>query len=314
MSERLVSIHRLKKPSLLAAQPRRKAERPTPERPLIISASELGSFLRCRVKHHWEYQCQLEPKTTRVPLVMGRIGHKIIQDFYAQPFKERTPKRMAKIADAEIKLASVKELPLEDKQLLRAMVIGYVEWAQNPDTEYNDMEIGVKECYPEEKFELPLTKDGSIRVHGRLDLRFPSATQKKTLGFLESKFLAQIRVDAVEHKIQNTIYLWAMRTKFPTFKRYKCYYQVLRKQMPGPRVKADLFHREPLERDISEIDQWAEDAQAQAMDMLDGAVYPSPMDSCSWGCDFKIPCLQRGNDGDVKYILKTEFQRRKYNG
>jgi len=306
------SIHKIQHPDMLASQARRKPERPTPDNPLIVSASELATFLRCRVQHHWSYQCKLEPISTRVPLVMGKLGHRIFDEYYQLPSAGRNERSMERIAQRLIKKTSVKELPLEDKNLLRAMTIGYSKWANSKKTEYGDRVIGIKKCFPEDAFLLPLVKDKSILVRGYIDVRFKPELYKHTLAALESKFKKSIQMNDVENKLQLSVYLWAMMEKWPKFKRYQVYYQILRKQMPGPRVKAALFYREPVERDTDEIRQWAIDAGRQAQDMLDAAVYPNPMDSCSYSCDFKVPCLLRGAARDLKSVLKEGFQKRSY--
>lgn len=309
---RQVSIHRLEKPSLLASQPTREWLHPTPERPLIISASELGSWIRCRVQHHWSYQCQLESKKPSIPRMMGTLGHLIFETWYALPSVRRTPKAMQKIARRLCRETPITALTLEDKTLLTSMVIGYAEWVADQSTEYGDAVLEIGKCYPEHKFKLPLVKDRSIMVHGKIDLRFKPGAYKHTIAALESKFVKQISMDGLDNKLQLSVYLWAMMEEWPQFKRYIIYFQNIRKQMPGPRVKAALFHREPVERDRDEIRQWVDDTRNAALDMVNGAVYPSPQDSCNWRCDFNVPCLMRGNDSDVKHILKTEFQKRVY--
>jgi len=243
---------------------------------------------------------------------MGKLGHQIFDEYYQLPSKGRNERSMERIAQRLIKKTSVKELPLEDKNLLRAMTIGYSKWANSKKTEYGDRVIGIKKCFPEDAFLLPLVKDKSILVRGYIDVRFTPGLYKHTLAALESKFKKSIQMNDVENKLQLSVYLWAMMEKWPKFKRYQVYYQILRKQMPGPRVKAALFYREPVERDTDEIRQWAIDAGRQAQDMLDAAVYPNPMDSCSYSCDFKVPCLLRGAARDLKSVLKEGFQKRSY--
>jgi hypothetical protein len=178
-------------------------------------------------------------------------------------------------------------------------------------TEYNDHDIGLRAAFPDHWFVLPLVPDKSILIRGKLDVGFQPVNMKRTMTTLESKFKKTISYDNVENMLQLTIYLWAMRVLFPTMRRFIVYYQILRKQLPTDRVKTALFYREPIERGVDEIDQWVKDAGRQALDILDGAVYPSPMDSCSWSCDFKMPCLLRGDAGALKHVLTTEFQPRK---
>jgi hypothetical protein len=321
MTEYATSIHKLEKPSLLASSPRRKIiYRPTPERPLIVSASELGDFLRCRVRHHWRYQCKLAYPQKNQNQSIGTLGHIVLEHWYKLPFGLRTVAAMARVADKCIKESykaakTEMNLTLKDRQLIRAMCIGYAEWTLNKKHEYSDKVIGLGKCEPEEWFDEPLTEDGSIRVRGKLDNRFFPDAYKKTVGLLESKFKGQIRYDATENRLQLSVYLWALSRKYPDMKRYMAFPQILRKQMPGPRVKAALFWRDMVERDRDEVDQWVVDTRHAAMDMLDGAVYPSPMDSCGYMCDFNIPCLLRGNRRDLLHVLKTEFVKlERHNG
>lgn len=310
-----MSMHKsIESPSLLASMGRREFVKPTRENPLIVSASELGEFLRCRVRHYWSYHCKLEPKGTRLPLIMGRTGHQILDRFYEYDYGDRTERMMRTIAKRVIKKTDPKQLPLEDKQLLEAMVIGYAGWNRNKNNDNCDAVLKLRKRMPEKSFMLPLNEEGTIWIRGRLDLRFEPGSLKNTLAFIESKFKSSIKMDNTEQKLQLSVYLWAMMTEFPGYKRYIAYPQVLRKQMPGPRVKADLFAREPIERTVSELRQWRIDTARTALDMIDGAVYPNPMDSCSWMCDFQKPCLLRGDKADLKYVLKDNYQRKEWIG
>lgn len=307
------SMHKnIENPSPYASMARREFVKPTPENPLIISVSELVNFLRCRVRWYWESHCKLEPVSTRVPLIMGRVGHQILERFYDFDYGDRTELRIQQISKSIIKKTDPRELPREDKDLLEAMMIGYASWNRSKNNEYSDAVLKLRQRRPEHPFVIPLDKKKTIYVRGKMDLLFEPRAYNKTLAFLESKFRGQIRMDNVEQKIQLTVYLWAMMTEFPKYKRYISYPQVLRKQMPGPRVKADLFHRTEIERTLPEINQWVLDTQRSALDMIDGAIYPNPMDSCDWACDFQKPCLLRGDKETLKYVLEDNYQRRKW--
>lgn len=313
MTEYATSIHKLEKPSLLASSSRRTGiTMPTPERPLLLSASELGEFLRCRVKHHWRYQCKLSRPAKNQNQSIGTLGHIILEHWYKIPFAKRTVSAMEKVCDVQIKKSykmpkTEMALTLQDRQLIKAMCVGYALWTQSKDNDYSDKVIGLEKCAPEDWFDLPLTEDGSIRVRGKLDLTFHPGAYKKTVAITESKFKGQIRYDATENRLQLSVYLWALSVKYPDMKRFMAFPQILRKQMPTPRVKAALFWRDLVERDRDEVDQWVLDTRRAALDMLDGAVYPSPMDSCGYMCDFNVPCLLRGNKRDLLHVLKTEF-------
>jgi hypothetical protein len=285
---------------------RQKMPKPTKDNPIIISASELKSFLRCRVQWQWRYQDQLESAIRKPQLALGTVVHEVIDQFYHLPVARRTPKVMAKLAPLVLaKMAAEEPLIAEDRELAIAMLVGYAHWA--PD---EDAEIGLRECYPEEKFDFPLTESGLVRVKGKIDLRFDSAVRKHTVGMLETKTAAQFKSNIIDTNLQLSVYLWALRRKLPKKRGYIAYYQQLRKQMPGPRVKADLFIRESVERSDEAIEQWAIDTERAAFDMLDAAIYPSPQDTCAWSCDFQNACLMRGETEDLQHVLTSAFKVR----
>lgn len=298
----LISIHRIRDPDRRASQPRRSSLlKPTPESPLIISASELRDFLRCRVKWHWRHQVRLEPIERPENLAIGTMVHVIQHAWYELPTTRRTVKAMRKIATRLVRDFTVEQLSTESRELVEAMAIGYAEWAIPEDAA-----IGLRECSPEEWFDLPLNESGSIRVRGKVDNRFQP--HKNVMGFTETKTAGQIRVDMVEMNLQLTTYFWFLRARYPKIKEFRGYYRIWRKQLPGPRVRADLFHQESVERTDEEIDQWVIDTRRAARDMLDAAIYPSPMDSCSYSCDYQIPCLLRGRPEDLQHVLETQYK------
>lgn len=301
------SAHRMSDASMLASNGRRKVAAPTADNPLIISASELRDFLRCRVMHHWRHQLKLTPSAGAPALAIGSLVHNIKEAWYLLPPAKRTPKAMARIADTMLAKTSWKELTRADLELVAAMCKGFAHWAI-PE----DKAIGLVTCSPEEWFELPLTEERDVWVRGKIDNTFWPTTLKRTVACVETKTAGQFKDNVVELNLQLSVYLWALRAKFPKAKHYIAYYTQLRKQMPGPRVKADLFRRESVEREPAQLDQWAKDARRIALDMHGAAVYPSPMDSCSWGCDFKTPCMLRGEPADLKYVLTSQYKPRVY--
>lgn len=302
------SMHRTRRLPVIAAMDRvRRPSKPTPENPLIFSVSELSTWLRCRVKWSWRYHHKLERMEKSEPLAVGSLGHMVLEHWYKLDRKERTLKAMKKIAKRLTKGTNPDELSLENLQLIEAMCVGYAAWARP-----RDREIRIRDCKPEVWFDEPLTADGAIRVRGKIDAIFRVGYLKSTMGAFEHKFMSQIRVSNVDLNHQLTVYLWVLRRLHPKKKRFIAYYNILRKQMPGPRVKADLFAREPVERSADEIAQWEIDAQRAALDMIDGAIYPNPMEACAWDCDFQIPCLLRGRPDDLSHVLKTHFKPKEY--
>lgn len=312
---RAMSVHRPLQPSPFASRIRLpRPVPPTPDHPLIISASELRDFLRCRVKWWWRHQCRLEPKARSVNLVIGNVVHVILEHWYAG---DRSRKRMRQIARDVAGDAAIEALSAQDRELVEAMCVGYARWALG-NHEHSDREqLGLRRetrVVTEDPFELKLTSDGSILVRGIIDNHFVPSHLKRTVAFSEFKTRSQFRDSPLELVTQLSTYLWALRQKFPKARRYLAFHTELRKQLPGPRVHADLFRRELVERTDDEVDQWIKDTQRAALDMLDAAIYPNPMESCSWECDFQTPCLARSDEHDLAHVLETGYQQRPSRG
>lgn len=301
------SIHRTKLDGPLQGAGRLQLPfKPTPKQPLIVSASEIGSFLRCRLQWNFKYRVGLEMKKYGPPRAIGIIVHKGKEEWYLLPLRKRNIKRMKKIAAEVSRMKEVDAIP-KDRELARAMLTGYAEWALD-DHETSDSAIGKGEVFPEDQFVLPLSKDRSILVRGKIDERFEPTIYKKTLAMDETKTKNTIGFDMLDLNYQLTTYLWAMSMKYPGYRRYQAYRTVMRRQMPGPRVKAALFGRsDAIERSPEELDIWLTDIQRVVADMLDAAIYPNMTDSCKWGCDFYNLCLVRADKRDLKHVIKSEF-------
>lgn len=282
--------------------------RPTPEQPMIVSISEISSFLRCRLQWNWGKRRGLRSRKVGMPRVNGILVHVGKEGFYELARKERTPKRMKRVALAAFK--SVKEVPVtrKDRELASAMLAGYAEWVTG-DHDLSDRAIGKKKVWPEWQFVLPLNKDKSILIRGKIDELFEPTIYKGVLAMDETKTKNGIGFDMMDLDAQLTTYLWAMWRKYPNYERYLAWRTVLRRQMPGPRVKAPLFGRESIERTPEDLLLWEKDALRIVHDMMDAAIYPTKNESCKWSCDFYELCLARGNKGDLKSIMEEQFDQ-----
>lgn len=318
------SIHKEKlSTDLVGSGPRLKLPfKPTAERPLILSTSELGSFTRCRLQWHWAHRVGLRMKGFGIEQSIGILVHDIRAAWYALPPIKRTVTAMEKLAlkalfkfdGSKIRESKKKGMsPAKAKELARAMSVGFAEWALD-EHDYSDEAIGLRDARttPEGAFWFPITKDRSVIYRGYIDLRFEPTIFKKTLAMEETKTKAGISFDMLDLNDQLSAYLAALRFKYPGYKRYIAWRTVLRRQMPGPRVKAALFGRESIERSDDEIEQWVKDTRRKATDLLDAAVYPVQNDSCRWSCDFYNLCVLRSTGGkdDVANVIKTEYDRK----
>lgn len=301
------SIHRTLLNGPLQASARMEIPfRPTPEQPMIVSASEISAFLRCRLQWNWKYRVGLQTNAMGAPRAVGIYVSDAKELWYKQPRAQRTPKTMARMAQKAIRAAKLKGVDEKDKRLAQAMLVGYAEWVTGKHDK-SDRAIGKRKVLPEWSFCLPLLEDRSVYIRGYLDEMFQPTTYKNTMAMDETKTRKDLSMDMLDLNNQMTVYLWALEQKFPGFDRYLGWRTVMRRQMPGPRVKAPLFAREFVERDKEELRMWEADTRRMITDMLDAAIYPTKTDRCKWDCDFYKLCLIRANKSDLKHIIKTEY-------
>lgn len=301
------SIHRTELDGPLQGAPRMKEPFvPSPEEPLIISISEIGQFLRCRLQWNWDKRVGLRSRKVAAPRVNGILVHSAKEEFYKLPRKKRTADRMEKVARQAFK--GVKEVPVnsKDRELAQAMLLGYIEWV-NGEHDQSDRAIGKRDVWPEWPFVLPLVKDRSILIRGKIDELFEPTVYKKVLAMDETKTRTKISFDMMDMDSQLTAYLWAMWKEYPNYRRYVAWRTVLRRQMPGPRVKAPLFARESIERTPDELIMWERDTLRIVRDMLDAAIYPTRTQSCRYDCDFYELCLARSNKHDLKAMIAEQY-------
>jgi len=315
------SIHRTELDGPLQGAPRMKVPfEPTPEQPMIISASEVGQFLRCRLQWNWEKRVGLRSKKVSMPRVNGIVVHATKEEFYKLERAKRTPEMMDKAMRTAIK--GITEVPVtpKDRELAKAMLDGYTRWVRKKDNDHSDRNIGKKIVFPEWQFVLPLVKDRSILIRGKIDELFKPTIYKRVLAMDETKTKNQISFDMMDMDAQLTTYLWAIWKASTTgecplpeplqqrrYDRYIAWRTVLRRQMPGPRVKAALFARESIERSSDDLKMWERDTRRVVRDMLDAAIYPTKRETCKWDCDFYELCLVRGSKSDLKDLIEEQY-------
>jgi hypothetical protein len=313
------SIHRTNLNGPIQGSKRMKVPfKPTPEHPMIVSASELHQFLRCRLQWNWSKRVGLVSKKEAPPRVNGILVHAGKEGWYALPRAERTPESMRQTALTHIK--GIKEVKVDAKarDLAVAMLTGLAGWVRE-DHDKSDRAIGKRDVYPEWEFCLPILEDKSVLIRGKVDELFLPTVYKGVLAMDETKTKNSIDFDMLDLNNQMTTYLWAMftaATEYPEllpaplrkrFKRFIAWRTVLRRQMPGPRVKAPLFGREMVERNEDEIALWVKDTRRTITDMLDAAIYPNKTDHCRWDCDFYNLCILRSDPAALKDVIESEY-------
>jgi hypothetical protein len=302
------SIHRTELDGPLQGAPRMKLPfKPTPENPMIVSVSEIGSFLRCRLQWNWSYRVGIQSSKQGVPRVNGILVHAGKEGWYELPRKSRTPEAMREMARKRINAITEVKVDQKARDLATAMLVGLAEWAGGHHDK-SDRAIGKSKVFPEWPFVLPLNKERTVFLRGKIDETFEPTIYRRTLAMDETKTKNGISFDVLDLNNQMTAYLWALWTKFgDRYDRYIGWRTICRRQMPGPRVKAPLFGRESVERDPDELKMWLLDTRRTIKDMLDAAVYPNKTDHCVYDCDFYRLCCARSNKHDLQAIIDEEY-------
>src|SRR5436189_4705528 len=138
------SIHRTELNGPLQGAPRMKLPfKPTPKQPMIISTSEISSFLRCRLQWNWSKRVGLKSNKAGAPRVNGILVHKAKEIFHNLPKEEQ--KRVGMNLAAKQAYREVKEVPInpKDRELASAMLDGYYRWVMSKH-EHSDKAIGKK--------------------------------------------------------------------------------------------------------------------------------------------------------------------------
>lgn len=127
--------------------------------PIVISNSEVTTFLGCKRKHFFAFELGLEPKDQDKALLRGTIGHEILSKV-AQAIKDQTAKPLKVVLDEALQDAMHQGWPIDLVLEVSVLVTDYlkhVKW-------WADWEI----LGTEDELHIPLTE----QVHGgmRYDL------------------------------------------------------------------------------------------------------------------------------------------------
>lgn len=274
-----------------------------------VSPTGLDSF-SCRLAWHWGYK--YEPVRPNVTFELGIGVHVALEAFYA---KQRSPAKVfgrwvdGRIAELDPQFDDDLAAMLNARALGIAMLEGYVErWATEP----------FKVITTEHTCKRPLrdhdgNKTGAY-INARLDA-IVEDTSKGKLFVLEHKTFSQFTLGQLFRDHQFVCEAWlAKRLAKELVGRpiAGVIYNGLRKQVPGPRVKLELFERHHIYVNKAQIAIF----QARAYDtwllMNDPNVliYPQPnLIRCNM-CAFKETCVEYMRGGDYQYLLDNLFRVR----
>jgi hypothetical protein len=126
-----------------------------------ISNSEVGSWLTCQRKYHFEYVMDLEPKVQSTPLTKGILIHAMLEEYYIGKSESLTEEECREMATEPLMRAMTEGLlPVDELGYLRDLVYGYFIRYELDDQRYVVFAVeGKFSMQMTEGFSLPSTID-----------------------------------------------------------------------------------------------------------------------------------------------------------
>lgn len=134
--------------------------------PIVVSNSEVTTFLGCKRKHFFAFEMKLEPTDPNRAILRGTIGHEILSDI-AKAIKDQIAKPLNVVLDESLQKA-MQNYPLEIVLEVSVLVTNYlthVHW-------WRDWEI----LGTEDELHVPLTE----QVHG--GMRYDLLVRERATG------------------------------------------------------------------------------------------------------------------------------------
>jgi len=281
--------------------------------PLILTHSDISTFLRCRRTFKWSVVDDWNtPDALTGALALGTRVHQAVEMFHTDGIDPVDAHEMLANDDRAKAAATGNdwvEIDLEkDLEYGTNCVIAYRQWLDDTDPYRNLEVVGV-----ERVVDYPLF-DGEVIVQGKIDLLLRD-TDSGDYKIEDLKTVAPSRISAAlnfatrtyQHHVYGTALLdagFSVRSaRYVYLKKVKL---LARTADPVQAVDVPVFTRtnhsaqQHLERIVSEI--------RSAIAEGDSAFYPTPQDACSW-CAYNLPCSVaddgRGTEADV---LAEKFQ------
>lgn len=296
-----------------------------------ITHSERQAFLGCQRKHHFSYEELLSSIRKAPALWVGTYVHVGLDAYYLMANGERMANSVIKgmglpgqpdyltitehVINADI--AQFKEdFPdmwpedeerLEaDKALVLAMLKGWPAFVQANDLD-REFEIVATELQFEMRLPTPNGGPSHCTFRGKVD-GVAKHTPTGNLFLMEHKTAKQVGdayINQLQLDPQVPAYMAGIRECYG-YETIGCIYNILRQQLPGPRVKAPLYYREWVWRNETEI--------AAQLDNLywtyrwitrpGRTPVPNPSQMTCNGCAYRTLCLEDSIEARKNFTVK----------
>lgn len=273
--------------------------------PLVLTHSDLKSFLGCRRRWLWSYlQDYTRPEKLTGALALGSRVHNALELYYRDgldPIVEHqrlASEDLAKLSDSDAPPWEMDQM-YEDIVIGRNCVTAHQEWLA---------ETGADDPYEiaavEQMVEAPIL-GGRVILRGKVDVLF----REKETGFLivnDLKTMAAQGIgldtrEALEKSWQHHLYMAVLRISRPEDHVAGAYYTAMRKVKRPERTTVPMVERwrapgttRMADAKLRQVEALCEDVLRVVQSIEDGttaldACYPNPSNDCRW-CPFRQPC------------------------
>jgi len=323
--------------------------RPLPPTAFIIRHTELAQFLSCPRK--WAVLSHnglnMRPKTKNRNLRLGTIWHEALEEYYLMkkigPVKDAIEAGRVKLEKAikEDKDSLMESFQMtgmftesseldDDAELLRQMYQGYTFWA-NHEAIVKDVHFDVIDV--ERRLLVPIyTPKGKKARAMYLAVKIDAIIDYKGgMWVMEHKTAGRsTKVDDVPGlALDLQLALQAMALQHYTHRMRGIFYNVARKQAPSSRVKAPLFGRTLVQKNMAEMQNVQELLYNAGLEMrrisnqlkkskdpvaelrnirhIPNVIGNGP---CIWGCPALALCEALNRKDDFHYLFESGFEDR----
>jgi hypothetical protein len=278
-----------------------------------ITHSERQAFLSCQLKHHFAYEERLSAVRKAPALWIGTYVHLGLDAYYSGKVDFLALTEAAIDADIQKAKEDYPAMWPEDEEklegskvLVLAMLEGWPGFLAEHDLD-QEFEIVATEL----EFELRLPTPNGGKSHcifrGKVDgiaRHLPTGNlflvEHKTAKQVGDSYIEQLQRDP-----QVPAYMAGVR-ECHGYETIGCIYNILRQQMPGPRVKAPLYYREWVwrsEREIQEQIQWLYHTY-RAISKPRHISIPNRSPMTCPSCSYKTICLEDTPEARTHFTVK----------
>ena len=278
---------------------------------MIISNSEVGTFLSCERKHYYAHGLGLAPKKTSDSLSRGIIGHEALAEYY---MNDRNPDKMFRVVDSHA-VAGTGDMDMLTG--LRTLLSFYVEHYADEDAALFDI-LEVEKAYY-----MDLGDEYSYGM--RLDLlaQFKRGPYMGEKVLIDHKFQYNFpTADELALNVQLPKYIGTLRNNGIDVKRGMLNVLRWRVTKANEHVASERFRREVVTPEPKLIRQVMKEQVLASERIADrkaepvrvyGAIALRSINSMTCkNCAFSNLCATEMRGEDASVMIQTEFQKNTY--